>query len=235
MEPTGRPDAPKQRADPWRRAALAAAAAALALISGFFLRESLQIEWNAESVRAAVAQAGLWGPLIFLAMMTFRFAVLIPSPILLSAAGVCFGVAEGTLLGGVGLLLSALLKFAVAKLLGREALIARLPAAFRERLALANSRIGVGALGAASGYPVGPAGLIHVAAILSGMALLPFAVSVAVGSLIRAATFSYFGNAITEGDGLVLATAALVVLTVVPLCVPTWRGWLVAGAGRLRR
>jgi uncharacterized membrane protein YdjX (TVP38/TMEM64 family) len=200
----------------------------IAVASVFFARESIRVEWNAESVRALVAQAGFWGPLIFLAMMTFRFAVLIPSPILLTASGICFGVIAGTIYGGLGLLLSALLKFAVAKLAGRELLIAQLPEPARRRLALANSRLGVGLLGAASSYPVGPAGLIHVGAILSGMRIAPFALAVGIGSLIRAGAFSYFGNALSQGDGLAIAAGILAAVAVVPLLVPPWRSWLVA-------
>jgi uncharacterized membrane protein YdjX (TVP38/TMEM64 family) len=215
-----------------RRALLVVAVIGVAALSGFFVRESLQVEWNAESVRTVVEQAGFWGPAIFLFMMTFRFAVLIPSPILLAAAGVCFGVFAGTIYGGLGLLSSALLKFAIAKLLGREALIARLPESTRRRLALANSGLGAGILGLASGYPVGPAGIIHIGAILSGMRILPFAVAVGVGSIIRAGTFSYFGNTLTTGDGLSLATGVLVAVAVLPLLVPPWRAWVFA---QLRR
>jgi len=215
-----------------RRVLLVAAVIGVATLSSFFVRESLKIEWNAESVRMVVAQAGFWGPAIFLFMMTFRFAVLIPSPILLAAAGVCFGVVAGTVYGGLGLLSSALLKFALAKLLGREALIARLPEPTRRRLGVANSGLGVGILGLASGYPVGPAGVIHVGAILSGMRLVPFTLAVGVGSIVRAGTFSYFGNALTAGDGLALATGVLVALAVLPLLVPPWRAWVVA---QLRR
>ena len=156
-----------------RRALFVVIVLGVALVSGFFARESVQIEWSAESVRLLVEQAGFWGPLIFLVMMTFRFAILIPSPILLTASGICFGVVAGTVYGGLGLLFSALLKFAVAKLAGRESLIARLPESARGRLVVANSGLGVGLLAAVSSYPVGPAGLIHVGAILSGMRIVP--------------------------------------------------------------
>jgi len=211
-----------------RRLLFIAVALGVALVSAFFVRESIRVEWNAESVRILVEQAGFWGPLIFVVMMTFRFAVLVPSPILLTASGICFGVVAGTLYGGLGLLLSALLKFAVAKLAGRESLIAQLPESASRRLAVANSRLGIGLLGAASSYPVGPAGLIHVGAILSGMRIVPFALAVGVGSVIRAGTFSYFGNALTEGDGLAIAAGILTAVAVVPLLVPPWRSWLVA-------
>jgi len=223
------------REEQGRRAILVLTGIAIAALSGYFVRESLEIEWSAESVRTVVEHAGFWGPVIFLFMMTFRFAVLIPSPILLTAAGVCFGVFAGTVYGGLGLLSSALLKFAVAKLLGREALIARLPDPTRRRLAVANSGLGVGILGLASGYPVGPAGVIHIGAILSGMRLVPFAVAVGVGSIIRAGTFSYFGNALTEGDGLPLATGVLVAVAVSPLLVPPWRAWVAAQLRRTER
>jgi uncharacterized membrane protein YdjX (TVP38/TMEM64 family) len=211
-----------------RRALVVVSLIGLVALSGFFVRESLQVEWSADSVRALVEQAGFWGPAIFLFMMTFRFAVLIPSPILLTAAGVCFGVFAGTVYGGLGLLSSALFKFAVAKLLGREALIARLPEPTRRRLGLANTGLGTGVLGLASGYPVGPAGVIHVGAILSGMRILPFVLAVGVGSLIRAGTFSYFGNALTEGEGLAIATGVLIAVAALPLLVPPWRAWFFA-------
>jgi uncharacterized membrane protein YdjX (TVP38/TMEM64 family) len=211
-----------------RRLLFFVVALGVVLVSGFFVRESIQVEWSAESVRILVEQAGFWGPLIFLVMMTFRFAVLIPSPILLTASGICFGIVAGTIYGGLGLLLSALLKFAVAKLAGRELLTAQLPESARRRLAVVNSGLGIGLLGAASSYPVGPAGLVHVGAILSGMRIIPFAIAVGVGSVIRAGAFSYFGNALTEGDGLAIAASILATVTIVPLLVPPWRSWLVA-------
>jgi uncharacterized membrane protein YdjX (TVP38/TMEM64 family) len=210
-----------------RRGLFVVVALGVALVSSFFVHESIQVEWSAESVRALVEQAGFWGPLIFLVMMTFRFAVLIPSPILLTASGICFGVIAGTVYGGLGLLLSALLKFAVANLAGRESLMARLPISAHRRLAVANSGLGIGLLGAASSYPVGPAGLVHIGAILSGMRLVPFALAVGVGSVIRAGTFSYFGNALLEGDGLAIAAGVLAAVAVLPLLVPPWRSWLV--------
>jgi uncharacterized membrane protein YdjX (TVP38/TMEM64 family) len=215
-----------------RRAIFVAVALGIALVGSVFAHESVQVDWNADSVRTIVEQAGFWGPLIFLAMLTFRFAVLIPSPILLTAAGICFGAVAGTVYGGLGLLLSALLKFAVAKLAGRESLIARLPESVRRRLAVANSGLGVSLVGAASGYPIGPAGLIHVGAILSGMRILPFTLAVGIGSVIRAGTFSYFGNALTEDGGIAIATGVLAAVAVVPLLVPPWRSWLIAQVRR---
>jgi len=229
MQQRKTPSAAKRRG---RRALVVIAAVGIVALSGFFVRESLQIDWSADSVRTLVEHAGMWGPALFLVLMTFRFAVLIPSPILLTAAGVCFGVVAGTVYGGLGLLSSALLKFALAKLVGRERLLEQLPDATRRRLAVTNSGLGVGFVGMASGYPIGPAGVVHVGAILSGMRILPFTLAVGAGSVIRAGTFSYFGNAITEGDGLLPATGVLIAVALLPLVVPRWRTWV---ATQLRR
>jgi len=195
------------------------------------VRDSLEIEWNAQSVRELVAEAGIWGPLLFLGMMTFRFVFMIPSPILLTAAGICFGVALGTLYGGLGLLLSAVLKLVAAQIAGREMLLEQLPVRVRQQLALADTRLGVGVIGVITSYPVGPAGLLHIAAILSGVSTLPFVLAVGAGSLIRAGTFSLFGNALVAGEGLLTASVVFGALMGLPLLVPGWRSYLL---GRIR-
>jgi uncharacterized membrane protein YdjX (TVP38/TMEM64 family) len=195
----------------------------LLLVVSALVRDSLDIEWNADSVRELVAEAGIWGPLILVGMMTFRFAFMIPSPILLTAAGICFGFALGTLYGGLGLLLSALFKLLVAQAAGRQMLLEQLPPRVRQRLAMADSGVGVGVIAVATSYPVGPAGLLHIAAILSGMSVLPFALAVGAGSLVRAGTFSLFGDALVEGEGLLTATAVLAAVMGIPLLVPRWR------------
>ena len=60
------------------------------------------------------------------------------------------------------------------------------------------------------------------------MRIAPFALAVGIGSLIRAGAFSYFGNALSQGDGLAIAAGILAAVAVVPLLVPAWRSWLVA-------
>ena len=70
-----------------RTAWIATIALTILLAGGTWLRTALGVEWSPESVRATVRDAGIWAPLLFIALVTFRLVILIPSQILLAAAG----------------------------------------------------------------------------------------------------------------------------------------------------
>ncbi len=70
--------------------------------------------------------------------------------------------------------------------------------------------------------------------LLAGMAMAPFLTTIGIGSLIRAGSFSLFGDALIEGEGLAWAAGALVALSIAPLLVPAWRAWLVAQLRNVR-
>lgn len=195
-------------------------------VAASFLRDAIGIEWSASSVRQIVHESGIWAPILLIAMLAFRFALLIPSQILLAAAGLLFGTVTGTLYGAIGLVAGALVQFAIARGAGSEAVTSRLPPRFDGALALARSRAGVGALTILSGYPVGPITAFHLGAALTGMALLPFLGAVAVGSLVRAGTYAFFGSSLVAGPRALIALAVLAGVAGLPLLHPKTRGWL---------
>jgi uncharacterized membrane protein YdjX (TVP38/TMEM64 family) len=97
--------------------------ALIALVAGGFyagaaLRADLGFEWSAQSVQAFVLGLGLKAPLIFVGLVTFRQFFFLPSGMVLTAGGLLFGAALGTLLGGMGIVLSALLLFFLARGMG---------------------------------------------------------------------------------------------------------------------
>lgn len=179
----------------------------------------LPVEATAESVRAFVSGAGWWGPPLFVTLFAFRSVFLLPSVVLLIAGGVCFGVVGGALFGAAGLTFSALVKLMIAELAGREQLLARMPARMRRRLALVDGRLSARTLAVVTAYPIGPAELIHVAALLAGMHPLPYLTAIASGSLVRAASFSLFGDSLVEGGRALLAIAVLSLLALLPPAV----------------
>jgi hypothetical protein len=65
--------------------------------------------------------------------------------------------------------------------------------------------------------------MLHMAAILGGMPFLPLFAAIAAGSLVRAGSFSLFGDAIVEGRSLVIAIIAMSILALVPLAFPRFR------------
>lgn len=213
--------------DPWRWLALATIASGFVVLS-FLVRDALALEWSVASLRELVGRAGAWGPLVYVAMLTFRFAVLVPSSILLTAAGLCFGAFAGMLYATAGLTLSALLKYAVAAIAGRDVLLRQLPPRWRERGAVGDRRSTAAGLALICAYPFGPKHLFQVAAILSGMGLARYFVSVAAGAKFRAGAFSFLGGALASGEGLLAASLLLLATAAVPLAVPSWRRWLLA-------
>jgi uncharacterized membrane protein YdjX (TVP38/TMEM64 family) len=194
-----------------------------ALVAGLAFFASLDVGTSPEDVRRSVGAAGWWGPVLFVVLFVFRSALFLPGVVLLIAGGICFGFLGGTVFGGLGLTFSAGMKFLAAHLAGREALIARLPQRWRARLAAVDTPRSARLLAVVTAYPVNPAELIHVAAILSGMSLLPFLASIGAGSLVRAGSLSFFGDSIVDGSGLALATLTVLFAAVLPLAVPRWR------------
>ena len=191
---------------------------ALAALIGvaWFVRGRLGISWDLEALRQLVEGLGSWGPIAFVLVVTFRSVLFVPSQLALIAGGICFGIVGGTLYGGLGMLLSGVLVFALTRWLGADAVRSRVPAAVQRALAAAGSKGGALLVAIGTGYPVGNITGYHAAAALTPMRVDVFAFAVALGSLVRAWTYAYFGNAILERStaelvaiGLGVACAAL--------------------------
>lgn len=215
----------------WGRRArwLRGAAVGLVLLAGFLvLRHSLGLEFDPESMQTAVAALGIWAPLGYVGIVTFRVPLGLPSQLVLIGGGLVFGTLRGTALGALGLLISAVLIFLAARWTGREAVEARLPARMRTVFELAETRLGALLLAAGTGYPFGPITMYHLICGVTGMTLAVFVVAVAAGSLFRAALYTYFGSQLVSGDlvGVASATALIAGVVLVPLCFRRSRRWL---------
>jgi len=190
------------------------------LVGGTYLRNFLGVDWSPESVRTTVRDAGIWAPLFFITLVTFRLVVLIPSQILLAAAGLLFGAALGAVYGAIGMTLSAILNFSAVRIAGVDRIREQFPPRFAGALDIAQSKLGVGALVIASGYPVGPISAFQIGAALTGMSFLSFVVAVGVGSSVRAATYAYLGSTLLDGYRLIYGAAALFAAAAIPLLFP---------------
>jgi uncharacterized membrane protein YdjX (TVP38/TMEM64 family) len=215
----------------WQRYAreillLGGVAALIALGRAFAAR--MGIDWNPTSVRELVAGLGAWGPVLFVGLMTFRQIILIPSQILFVAGGLCFGVAAGTAYGAVGLVVSGTMLFLIARYVGKEAMLARIPDELKPVIDAAGRRAGPALLALGTGYPVGPITAYHAAAGLTTISLGSFVVAVTVGGVVRGLVYTYFGSALVEGlGGTLLAAGALLLLAaLLPLASPRARRWI---------
>jgi uncharacterized membrane protein YdjX (TVP38/TMEM64 family) len=212
---------------------------ALAALIGvaWFVRARLGISWDLEALRQLVDGLGSWGPFAFVLVVTFRSVLFVPSQLALIAGGICFGIVGGTLYGGLGMLLSGVLVFALTRWLGADAVRSRVPAAVQRALAAAGSRGGALLVAIGTGYPVGNVTGYHAAAALTPMRVDVFVFAVALGSVVRAWTYAYFGNAILErstAESIAIAAGIALAAALLPLLHPRVRAWARERLGKLR-
>ncbi|CAA9458024.1 MAG: hypothetical protein AVDCRST_MAG02-1780 [uncultured Rubrobacteraceae bacterium] len=74
-----------------------------------------------ERVQRAIAGAGVWAPLVYLAFLVAQAVVApLPAPAVAIAGGYTFGVVEGFLLTWVGVLIGGVISFGISRLFGRD-------------------------------------------------------------------------------------------------------------------
>ncbi len=188
------------------------------------LRASIGIEWSATSIQTYVAGLGIKAPLIFLGLVAFRQVLLIPSAIVLTAGGLLFGVAMGTLLGGAGIVMSGCICFLLARFMGGEWVHERLQARVGRYDERANAA-GPILVGLMTAHPLGLLTPFHLAAGVSGMSLLVFLATVLLAGPIRAASYSVLGSSLVEigSPRFYLASAVLILIALLPVAHPKVR------------
>lgn len=197
---------------------------------GWYARTELGLEFSRESLERLVGGLGWKAGAVFVSLVTFRQFLGLPSAVVLSAGGVAFGALLGTGLGGVGILLSAIFGYAVARGAGREFVRRRLGARaddFQRRADAAGPFVA----GLATAHPAGPMTVFHWGSGLASVPVLPFVIGVALAAPFRASLYSFFGSTLFEPGTprFWVASFALVAVTLLPLAhSPTRRRLLSA-------
>jgi uncharacterized membrane protein YdjX (TVP38/TMEM64 family) len=214
-----------------KKSLFALIAVVLLVVGAGFLRNALDVEWSADSIRDLVDGFGVWAPLVFVILIAFRVLILVPSQLMLPAAGLLFGAKFGAIYGAIGMTLSALMSFALVRVLGADGIRRQFHHRFDTAFTVARSKVGAGALGFATAYPVGPMSAFQFGAAMSGMSFFHYFVAVALGSVVRSATLAYFGSTLLDEGRLYTGAAVLGAVLLIPLLVPRWRAWLLSGLG----
>jgi uncharacterized membrane protein YdjX (TVP38/TMEM64 family) len=207
-----------------RKPVLVLAGLAAALGAAAWLRAWLGVEWSAESLRQTVARAGPWAPVGFVSLVAFRQLFALPSVLVLTSAGLLFGTALGTLVGGVGMAINACLVFATARLMGREWVQKRV----RERWPRweeRSRRAGPPFIALMTGHPMGVLTPFHFAAGVSGIGWLAFLLAVVPTAPLRAACYSFLGANLLDplSPRLWIATLLLLAVALLPFAHPRVR------------
>jgi len=203
---------------------------AAAFWGGQLLRGRLDLDLSVEDIQEWISQREGAAFAVFFLLVVFRIVILIPSQVLIPAGGACFGVFWGTALGSAGILVSALLQFAIGRGVGREWVRKRLG----DKAPEIERRIRSGGpfvLALVTAHPLGIMTLFHWASGFSSMRLVPFAFAVGIGAIFRAFSLSLFGATLVEVGSakLWLATGILAVITIISLAHPGLRRCMLRG------
>lgn len=183
---------------------------------GRLVRAELPIELSVQSIQAWVSTLSWKGPLLYLALMTFRQFLLLPSAILLPVAGLCFGALFGTALGGCGIFLSGLLKFGLARAVRRKWGGSEGSGNLQSLVARVNDA-GPLIVGVVTAHPIGPMVPLHWAAGFSSIPVGQFIVALAAGGMIRAAAFAFLGSTLIDANPLPFYAACTALLAIILL------------------
>ena len=221
MTPQAQPPSAARRL---ARSLLTLAGLAAALFLAQQARAALGIEWSAEAIRETVRGYGAWAPAIFLLLTSCRQLMVLPSVVILIAAGLLFGAGMGTLLGATGITLNALVLYGTARAVGRPWVLPWL----RERWPAIESlsrRGGPALVALMTGHPAGLLTPFYMAAGVTGIALPVFFVAVFPASLLRAGLYSLLGAHLLDvgSIGFWLSSLALLVLAIAPFAHPGLR------------
>ncbi len=164
------------------------------------LLAALEANMSRDAIEASVAAAGMWGPLLIIALMLVAVvASPIPSAPIAMAAGAAYGHIYGTLYVVIGAEAGALAAFALSRSLGRRIITKWF-----------GEKADMGLLGSQNALtftvlvsrliPFVSFDLMSYAAGLSGLHLWRFALATLAGMIPSAFLLAHFGGTLAHGD-----------------------------------
>ena len=183
---------------------------ALVLVGGIFLTLLYRDRFDAGTLAAWVATAGIAGPLLFMLLYAIATVVFLPGSVLTLAGGALFGPLWGTLYNLTGATLGALLAFLVARYLASDwvqSKIDRNAGGRIERLMKGVDAEGWRFVAFTRLVPLFPFNLLNYALGLTRIPLLHYLVATFVFMLPGALAYTYLGyagrEAVAGGEGLI--------------------------------
>ncbi len=206
-----------------RHIAVLVVVVAVLVALGQYLREAAGIEATPESIQAWVESVGWIAPVAFLGLVTFRFFFLLPSVLVLTVGGVCFGTAVGGTLGAVGVSLTGLLQFVLLRTIKPKWLVKKIDAA--ETAVRALERGAPIAVALSTAIPPIPMTPFHCGAAFTPISLSAFSIVLFVGALIRSYSLAFLGSGLLSPDAgrLVAPILILAALVALPFIFPSLR------------
>ncbi|NJO75889.1 MAG: TVP38/TMEM64 family protein [Leptolyngbyaceae cyanobacterium RM1_406_9] len=181
---------------------------------------------NPAQIQVWLEQAGVWAPIIYIALYISATLLILPSTALNLAGGAIFGVWLGTLWTSLAALIAAIAAFAFTRTVGRKLVANRLAVRW-QAMDAEIVRGGLFYMFAIRLLPIIPYGLVNFAAGLTSVSFKDYTLGTALGTVPGVLPFVMLGssglNAMRTGETIPLIGALSLI------------GILVAGATWYRR
>lgn len=171
-----------------------------------------------ESLQSALHQAGIWAPIVYIAIYAVATVLVLPSTALNLTGGAIFGPWWGTLWTSIAAVIAAVIAFVFTRTIGRDIIGKRITG----RWQALDAEIRMGGLFymfAIRLQPIIPYGLVNFVAGLTSIRFKDFFVGTALGTVPGVLPFVLLGSfglkAITTGEVLpLLLTSSLIALLI---------------------
>ena len=178
---------------------------------------------NPEQLQLWLKQAGIWAPIIYIAIYTIATILVMPSTALNLTGGAIFGPWLGTLWTSIGAIVAAIVAFIFARTSGRE-FVARKLAGKWQAMDAEIQQGGLFYMFAIRLLPIIPYGLVNFAAGLTSIRFRDYLLGTILGTVPGILPFVLLGSsglqAIRTGDVLPLVGA--LALTGILVAGATW-------------
>lgn len=200
-------------ASPWPRLALL-----VVLLAGAATLLATQGTPDVDTLRGHVADAGVWGPVLFAAGYAVGTVLLVPGVLLTAAAGALFGVVGGSVVVLVGATLGAVASFLLGRSLGRPA-VERLVGGRLDRLDGFLARRGLVAVVGLRLAPLVPFALLNYGSGVTAVRLRDYTIGSAIGMTPGIVAYTAVGGSLTDPTSpqFLIALTGLGILSVTGL------------------
>lgn len=200
-------------ASPWPRLALL-----MLLLAGAATLLATQGTPDVDTLRGRVADAGVWGPVLFAAGYAVGTVLLVPGVLLTAAAGALFGVVGGSVVVLVGATAGAVASFLLGRSLGRPA-VERLVGDRLDRLDGFLARRGLVAVVGLRLAPLVPFALLNYGSGVTAVRLRDYTLGSAIGMAPGIVAYTAVGGSLTDPTSpqFLIALTGLGVLSVTGL------------------
>ena len=167
-----------------------------------------------------IKNLGIYAPLVFILLVTFRIFIGLSSHIVLIIGGLVFGSIGGIFLGAIGLSLSAVFFYFIGKSLGKNWFKNK----FKKKYLIIEEKInlyGLLSVFLITAHPLGPQTPINFAAGVMNLPIMKYVLIILIATPIRATFYSILGATILTLSitKIIMVTFGLILIGLLPIYI----------------